>query len=219
MSHSQAILTLAEIPEWIPPELRASAITVRLAKDESLFIPGEKVEYFYFLQSGELAAMRCMPNGAEAVMLSARAGEFFGEASLFLSHYTCTAQATAPCVLIGFSLARFSEALESVPGFAYSFTRILAMTLRRQCSRMERLRLKSATDRVLHYLTCETDETGWADIGCTVQKWAAELGLEPETLYRVLSQLEKDGMLARDHHRFRLLGESVVTYGCPSAKT
>jgi CRP/FNR family transcriptional regulator, dissimilatory nitrate respiration regulator len=219
MPHSQAPPSLAEISDWIPPELKAAAITVRLAKDESLFIPGDKVAYFYFVQAGELAAMRCMPNGAEAVMLTARAGEFFGEASLFLTHYTCTARAMTPCILAGISLARFSEALESVPGFAYSFTRILAMTLRRQCSRMERLRLKSATDRVLHYLTCETDETGWADIGCTVQKWAAELGLEPETLYRVLSQLEKDGMLARDHHRFRLLGESIVAYGCPSAKT
>lgn len=219
MPHSQSDQPLAEIPDWIPPELKASAKTVRLAKDEALFIPGDKVEYFYFVRAGELAAMRCMPNGAEAVMLTARAGEFFGEASLFLSNYTCAARAIAPCVLAGFSLARFSGALETVPGFAYSFTRTLAMTLRRQCSRMERLRLKSATDRVLHYLTCETDETGWADIGCTVQKWAAELGLEPETLYRVLSQLEKDGMLARDHHRFRLLGETVVAYGCPSAKT
>lgn len=219
MPHSQSDPPLAEIPDWILPDLKASATTVRLAREESLFIPGDKVEYFYFIRAGELAAMRCMPNGTEAIMLAARAGEFFGEASLFLSHYTCAARAMTPCVLAGFSLKRFSGAMETVPAFAHDFTRILTITVRRQCSRMERLRLKSATDRVLHYLTCETDETGWVDIGCTVQKWAVELGLEPETLYRVLSQLEKDGLLARDHRRFRLLGQTDMAYGCASVKS
>jgi DNA-binding MarR family transcriptional regulator len=69
--------------------------------------------------------------------------------------------------------------------------------MRRQCSRYERLRLKKASDRVLHYLACEADKTGKVVLRSSVMEWAAELGLEAATLYRTLSELERDGVLRR----------------------
>lgn len=209
----------AELPAWLPSELKVSASTTKLAKGQSLFHTGDKVDVFHLVRAGELAAIRCMPNGAEAIMLTARAGEFFGEASLFQTDYSCEARALSPSVLTTFGAERFRQAMAAHPEFSLAFTRILAVSLRRQCSRVERLRLKSASDRILHYLTCETGPSGWAELGGTVQEWAAELALEPETLYRTLSQLEKDGALVREQRRFRLQNHTVMACGSASTKT
>ncbi|MCD6707805.1 MAG: Crp/Fnr family transcriptional regulator [Thiobacillus sp.] len=207
------------LPAHLPAELVETANTTQMAKGQSLFHTGDSVESFHFVRAGELAAVRCMPNGAEAIMLTARAGEFFGEASLFQPAYTCEARALSASVLVSFSSERFRKAMAGDPAFALAFTRTVAMSLRKQCSRVERLRLKSASDRVLHYLACETGPSGWAELGGTLQEWAAELALEPETLYRTLAQLEKEGTLAREQRRLRLLGHSVMACASLSPKT
>lgn len=206
-------------PAYLPDALNETSRQIHLAKGELLFHTGDSVADFFFVHAGELAAVRCLPKGAEAIMLTARPGEFFGEASLFQPNYSCEARALSACVLSAFNAAQFRHAMQADPGFAMAFVRMLAVSLRRQCSRVERLRLKNATDRVLHYLACETGPSGWAEIGGTVQEWAAELALEPETLYRTLAQLEKEGVLAREQRRFRLLGASVMACGTFAAKT
>lgn len=213
MSNTLDVSLWASLPGYLPAALTASCREVRLAKGAPLFHTGDHAGNFHFVRAGELAAVRCMPNGAEAIMLTARPGEFFGEASLFQPIYSCEARALSPCVLSVFNADEFRHVMQDDPGFSMAFARALAVSLRRQCSRVERLRLKNATDRVLHYLTCETGPTGWTEIGGTVQEWAAELALEPETLYRTLATLEKDGALAREQRRFRLLGQTLMACG------
>lgn len=213
MSDIPDVSLWAPLPDYLPAALTDTHRDVRLSKGTPLFHTGDPACNFHFVRAGELAAVRCMSNGAEAIMLTARPGEFFGEASLFQPIYSCEARALSTCVLSTFNADQFRQAMQDDPGFSMAFVRVLAVSLRRQCSRVERLRLKSATDRVLHYLTCEIGPSGWAEIGGTVQEWAAELALEPETLYRTLATLEKDGALAREKRRFRLLGQAVMACG------
>jgi CRP-like cAMP-binding protein len=198
-------------PDWLPATLAAHALEIRLAKGESLFRTSDAVTRFHFVAAGELAAIRAMPNGAEAVMLTARAGEFFAEASLFLPRYTCDARAVSACRIIAWPSETFRSAIFAEPAAALAFSRMLAVNLRRQCSRVERLRMKNADDRILHYLACETAPNGWVEVTSSLQEWAAELGLEPETVYRALSRLEAAGMLERDRRRLRLVGSQVAS--------
>lgn len=209
----------AELPDYLPPTLSETVSTIRLDKGQSLFHTGDRVESFYLVRTGDLVAVRSLPSGAEAIMVTARAGEFFGESSLFQLTYTCEARARSTCVLASFNAERFRQAMAGDTTFALAFTRTMAIALRKQCSRVERLRLKSATDRVIHYLACETGPSGWAELGGTLQEWAAELALEPETLYRTLAQLEKDGMLAREQRRLRLLRHNGMACASLSQKT
>lgn len=199
-------------PDWLPAELAAHASRQEVAKGASLFRTGDAVDRFHFVQSGELAAIRYLPNGAEAVMLTARPGEFFAEASLFLPVYTCEARAFSDCQVLSWPAPLFHTTLMRHPEAAMAFARTLAVNLRRQCSRVERLRLKSAPDRVLHFLACEVGPDGWVHLAGSLQDWASELALEPETLYRVLAQLEKTGQIEREvegnRRRLRLLGQS-----------
>lgn len=202
--------TQIELPLWLPASLAHAAVVMRLPKGAQLFHMGDSVGRFFLVQQGELAAIRCMRNGAEAVMLAAHAGEFFAEASLFQPRYTCDARALTDCLVAGWPVELFRETVFSAPAAAQAFSRMLAVSLRRQCSRVERLRMKHANDRVLHYLACEVGSDGWCDLGCNLQEWASELGLEAETLYRALAQLEKTGSIERDKRRLRLVGRKGV---------
>lgn len=194
------------LPEWLPPSLAGAVATRAVDKGDALFHTGASVDLFHFVLRGKLAAVRSMPNGAEAIMLVARDGEFFAEASLFLPSYTCEARALTTCQIASWPVGLFRQALERHPDAAMAFARTLAISLRRQCSRVERLRLKLAPDRVLHYLACETGPSGWTELPGTVRDWAAELALEPETLYRVLAQLTRAGKVEREKNRLRLTG-------------
>jgi DNA-binding MarR family transcriptional regulator len=79
----------------------------------------------------------------------------------------------------------------------------LARQARKQCSRQERLRLKRARDRVLHFLACEGGATGVVTWVSHLSELAAELGLERETLYRALAGLEAEGLLQPSIGRVR----------------
>jgi CRP/FNR family transcriptional regulator len=66
---------------------------------------------------------------------------------------------------------------------------------RRQCSRYERVRLRRAEDRIVHYLITEGGADGSVTLEGPLTDWAAELGLQPESLYRALARLRAEGRI------------------------
>ena len=97
------------------------------------------------------------------------------------------------------------QALATNPEFSFQFTLAIARATRLQCSRYERLRLKHAADRVLHYLLCESNAGGEIDHPVHLYEWAHELGLQKETLYRTLATLEREGKICRTEQKIKLL--------------
>jgi CRP-like cAMP-binding protein len=61
----------------------------------------------------------------------------------------------------------------------------------------ERLSLKGAPDRIIHYLETE-GELGAMMLTQTKEQWAAELGLTHEALYRTLAQMRDPGAIRID---------------------
>lgn len=183
------------LPAFLPTQIRDEASFVGLSRGETLFRNGEAVAHVFFVVEGEVLALRYLPDGSEAVMQRARDREFFAQSAVLLPRYTCDARATGPSQVARLPADGLNAALAGDADFARAYMGQLAADLRRQCTRVERLRLKRAKDRVLHHLACE----GALATGATVlQDWARELGLEPETLYRTLADLEAKGLIRRD---------------------
>lgn len=183
------------LPAFLPPALIRESTRVNLARNERLFHVGEKAEHIHFVLEGELLAVRYLHDGSEAVMQRARDGEFFAQSAMLVPHYSCDARAAAPTLVVRVPVRELRDALSSNGGFAMAFAGQLAADLRRQCTRVERLRIKRARDRVRHYLVCEGPLLSG---GIKLQDWARELGLEPETLYRTLADLEAHGEIRRE---------------------
>lgn len=175
-----------------------------LSKGSSLFRTGDKVEGIYLVINGEIKAMRTMINGHETVMMRSASGEYFGESALAISNYICDAISTKQSTIGFIPKPVFLDAMND-DVFATQFSLTLAKNMRRQCSRIERLRLHKAKDRVLHLLTCESNQQGSFIWGSSYIELASELAIEPETLYRVLAELEKDDVISRDKKHIQLI--------------
>jgi len=196
------------LPAPIPADLLAQAPIRDLARGEPLFRQGDPVDWVAFVLAGELKAVRHLPDGSECVMLRARAGELFAESSLADSQYRCDGIAVDAARVALVPVAALRAALGGEKSLAYGFCMAVARQARKQCSRQERLRLKRARDRVLHFLACEGGEDGVVRWPAHLSELAAELGLERETLYRALAALEGDGLLSRGEAELRLLPRS-----------
>ena len=193
------------LPEYIPAAMRERAVVRDLARGDHLFRRGEPVEWLAFVLEGELKAVRYQPDGAESVMVRGLPGEFFAEASLATGHYVCDGIAKRASRVALWPADEVQRMLGESGEFALGFAMAIARQSRKQCSRYERLRLKRARDRVMHYLNCEVPVGVDVTLSPSLVELAAELGLEPETLYRTLAELEEEGIITRSRRTLRVL--------------
>lgn len=201
-------------PGWLAEALADDCREIVVPAGELLFHLGDVPASLFLVQEGEARARRFSPDGAEILMQRSRSGELFAEAGMVAPRYSCEAYCPIPARLSCFPLAKIRSRIESDGGFALRFTQMLSIGMRRQCARYERLRLKRAADRVLHYLNCElTGPAGAAlELDVSLAEWADDLGLEPETLYRTLADLEKKGQIERESRSrmIRIVGVAVA---------
>jgi len=194
---------MSHLPQYFTEHLIAAVRIQSFEKGDWLFRCGDKVKGIYFVLEGEVKAVRHLANESEAVMMRAQNGEFFAESAIAASQYSCDAIAVKFSKLAFISQYDLDKALQEQP-FAKAFFLANAMNARHQCSRYERLRLRSAKDRVLHIIACEADRDGVFYWPAPLTELAVDLALEPETLYRVLSELEKTGIISRDQRKFKI---------------
>lgn len=161
------------------------------AKGEQLFCRGDVPRFMFYVVSGEARLLRNSPAGVEVVFQRARRG-FLAEASLEQPAYHCDGVAAESTRVLVVPIAGFRAVLshEKVRGL---WLRHLSNELRRARAHSERLALRSATDRIIHFI--ETEGSNGALILTQPKKsWAAELGLTHEALYRALRGMRDTGI-------------------------
>ncbi len=151
---------------------------------------------------GEIRLLRRSAAGAEMIVQRSRGG-FVAEASLDSAVYHCDIVGASDGRLLTFPRTAFQAALESDATFNRAWIRLLAGEVRRLRARSERLSLKSAAERVIHYLETEGIE-GAVILSQSRKAWAAELGLSHEALYRTLRQLQDSDRVHIDGQRIAL---------------
>ena len=181
-----------------------AAQVASMDKGQAIFRAGDVADAVYRVIEGEVHLARRTPDGTEIILQRAREGDFFAEASLLVSHYHCD----AICVRPGRCMRLPSEALNhhlvNDPDFAMGWIASLSRSLRKQRAAQERLGLKSLRSRVVHYLV-DCGEDGQVTLDQPVIRWAAELGVSHEALYRTLAEMEREGLLQRQGQTLTLL--------------
>ncbi len=201
-----AHVTQPSLPVDLPAALRTLGRRVTCPKGRWVFRKGSAVQAVFLVLDGEVRLSRFAKDGSEITLQRASRGEFFAEAALNAPRYNCNARASQSSAVLAFPAETIRELLEKDPGFARQWVALLARQLHGARARLERLALKSAAERVLHYLhiegkgpRCEVALAG------SVKDLAKELGLTHESLYRTLARLEQDGVIVRRDHRLRLV--------------
>jgi CRP-like cAMP-binding protein len=179
----------------LPQSARGAARIVHLPKAERLFSRGERPGAMYFVVSGEVHLVRLSLTGSEIILQRAREG-FLAEASLDQAAYHCDAAAVLPSELLVLPRKAFLEAL-AIECFRNRWIAHLGRELRRVRAQAERLSLKTAQDRIVHYIETEGSD-GSIRLTQSRKDWAAELGLTHEALYRALARMERSGQIGID---------------------
>lgn len=176
----------------LPPGLLKRSSKLDLAKGSLLFKLGAKPTAMYCVLKGEVRLVRTSAAGTEIVLQRTRSG-FVAEASLDQYSYHCDALVTMPSTLLAISRAEFQRSLDS-SRFRDAWIAYVSAELRRARAQSERLMLRTARERILHFL--ETEGRNHAiKLSITKKTWAAELGLTHEALYRTLRSMSAAGEL------------------------
>ncbi len=176
----------------LPEELLRVATELRLPKGATLFAQGQKPDAMYLVISGEVRLVRISSSGAEIVFQRATGG-FVAEASLDQPAYHCDAVVMRPSHILRVPRADFVNAL-SRPEFRDAWIGYVGAQLRRSRLQCERLLLRTAQERILHFIETEGQQR-MLRLTTTKKAWAAELGLTHEALYRALRAMRDSGKL------------------------
>lgn len=195
-----------DLTAHLPIVLHAIGHTVACSKDEWVFRKGDAVRAVFLVLDGEVRLSRFAKDGSEIALHRAGRGEFFAEAALNAPRYQCNAIASQASKLLAFPSDRVRSLIATDPEFASQWIALLARQLHAARARLERLALKSAAERVLHFLHTEGKGPRCeVALGGSVKDLAKELGLTHESLYRTLARLEQDGVVVRSDHRLSLV--------------
>ena len=192
--------------DWLSATLRAAGTERALEAGETLFRQGARTAGLYEIVRGKVRLARFDRSGREVVLYSATAGETIAEASLFSPAYHCDAIATTDAVVRLYPKAQVLADLQDNPQAARALLAMFArqvMTLR---TSLEQRNIRSARDRVRHYLAVNLGADGrTVHLPGSLKDLAAQLGLTHEALYRTLSDMQKDGEIERLRGKIRVL--------------
>ena len=194
------------VKDWLPTAVRAAAIDRKLKSGETLFRLGDKTAGLFEVIAGQVRLARVDRAGHEIILYVAGPGETLAEASLFASSYHCDAIASTDAVVRLYPKTAMLAAFEKNPKAAQAFTATLARQVMNLRTRIEQRNIRSARERLRHYLALNVGaDRRTVALQGTLKDLAAELGLSHEALYRTLAALERTGAIKRGKGRIVLV--------------
>ncbi|MBC7908640.1 MAG: Crp/Fnr family transcriptional regulator [Rhodospirillaceae bacterium] len=182
--------------EWLTLLNGVRSTRRTLAPSDVLFHAGDPVQALFHVEQGCIRLTR-----AGIVLHVAEAGQPFAEASLFTEFHDGDAVAETEARVLAFPKTAVLLLLKAHPDLNLAFSAYLARQLQRLRGRFELVRLRSARNRVVAYLTQAGAAEGAVTLDRPLTVVASEIGLTREALYRTLTKLEKEGLVRRDAPR------------------
>lgn len=190
------------VKDWLPAPVRAAAIERKLKSGEALFRLGDKTTGLCEIVAGRVRLARVDRSGHEIVLHVASPGETIAEASLFSPTYHCDAIASTNATVRVYPKREVLAAFDRDPKAAQAFSATLARQVMNLRTRIEQRNIRSARERVRHYLVLNAGaDQRTVELHGTIKDIAAELGLTHEALYRTLAALERAGEVKRGRRK------------------
>ncbi|MFM9938179.1 MAG: Crp/Fnr family transcriptional regulator [Hyphomicrobiaceae bacterium] len=190
-----ALTGISPLLAALPLEARSGTRTLELDVSEYVFRSQDRPAAMFFIASGAVKLVRRSMSG-DAIVLQRNSGGFLAEASLDQPAYHCDAVVVSQSRMLAIPLISFRAALDDA-GFRQGWMSHLARELRRVRAQAERLGLRSAQERILHYIEVE-GIGGSVVLDRSKKDWASELGISHEALYRTLARMERGGEIHID---------------------
>ncbi len=167
-------------------------------KGKVVFQQGDDADHFYIILSGWVKLFRSLPSGEEAILHIFTKGESFAEAAMFGDHrYPATAEIVADARMLAINCNRFASRLQESPRIALRMLASTAVHLKQLVGEIEQIKGRNSTERLAYFLLnmCPDDSVS-AVVRLPYEKSliAARLGIQPESLSRILNKLRGYGV-------------------------
>jgi CRP/FNR family transcriptional regulator, dissimilatory nitrate respiration regulator len=192
---------------WLSSGTGSSGTERSLSAGQSLFRSGQRTHGLYEILKGRVKLVRVDRSGRETVLYSANAGDTLAEASLFSPTYQCDAIAASAAIVRLYPKAVVLRELKRNPDAAQAFIAELARQVMSLRTQLERRNIRSARDRIWHFLSLNVGADGrTVELPESLKELAVELGLTHEALYRTLARMAQKGEIKRIKRTIRLSG-------------
>jgi CRP/FNR family cyclic AMP-dependent transcriptional regulator len=201
--------------------LAACARSVRKARGEFIYTPGDRADCVYILRQGRVKLSVLSESGKEIAIDIIQPGEIFGEFALVdESPRSNMAQALDDMLMWIFSKRDFTHLLTAQPKLAMSYIRLVGDRRRRMEKKLSDITSKAVSSRVcelLHEVATNAAEAEAAAtdylVPLTHHDVASLIGAARQTTTTVLNDLERRGIieLGRGWIRIKRLKE-LQTY-------
>ncbi|MDH4249263.1 MAG: Crp/Fnr family transcriptional regulator [Deltaproteobacteria bacterium] len=188
------------------------------AKGEAIFMEGDDSDRFFLVQEGEVKIYKMLESGREVILGLFRGGEAFGEVAM-LDGFELPASAIAHENTRVVSLSRrdYLTLLEQFPEVARRIIRDLTLRLHTMRRHIEMLGESGVTARISRLLLTyagqhgEKAETGLlVPLRLTRQELASLVGARIETVIRIMSRWQKEGVVQSTAQGFLIPDQDVL---------
>jgi len=175
-----------------------------ISAGEILFDQNSKAWALYVVKQGRIKLVRNTQDGNPVVLYIAISGNSLAEAALFSKTYHCQAIADIESEVLCFDKIKLLQQLSADPAASLNFIESLAQQVQSLRLLIELRNIRSPRNRILQYLLSMSDENRRITIKSSLKDIAYQLGMTHETLYRKLSELEKQNLIERKKNIIQL---------------
>ena len=217
--HNQRVQLFSGLGSDEMSRIAAHARSLRKARGEFIYMPGDRAEFVYILKRGRVKLSVLSESGKEIAIDIIQPGEIFGEFALVdESQRSNMTQALDDVLMWVFSKHDFTKLLTSLPQLALSYIKLVGDRRRRMEKKLSDITSKAVSGRIcelLHDLATSSAEAATGDyiVPLTHQDVASLIGAARQTTTTVLNDLERRGIieLGRGSIRVKTLKE-LQTY-------
>jgi CRP/FNR family transcriptional regulator len=190
-------------------EIHKILIIKSFKKGSIIFMEGEKGEAIYFVRSGKVKISKTSSTGKEYIIKIMEKGDIFAESVLFVGgEYPATAEAIEDSEVIVLKNQDIENLILKNSEIALSIIKLMAKRLKNVAVIIENLALRDSIGRTASVLLTFAKERGintkegiLLDLNLNRQDLANIVGTSRENVTRILSQLDKDGVIRLDRQR------------------
>lgn len=177
-------------------------------RGEILFRPGEPLDYLYAIRSGSVKTYVSTEDGRVQITGFHIAGELLGLSALASRQYSSEAKALETISVCKVEISRLDEIVQQMPSIQYQMLRIMSVQIRQDEEQMLLLGKRSAEERLAEYLIGLSRRFASRNYSGTQFRLSMSrldignyLGIAEETVCRILSRFQEDGLITTDRRQ------------------
>lgn len=220
-------LTALCLPMGLTPEdvERLDGIVKRnrpLHRGDYLFRNGERFRSLYVVKTGSVKTYAPSPEGGEQVLGFHLPGEIIGLDAIEKGAHACSARVLETSAICEIPFSRFEELSSSIPSLQHQMYRLLSKEISHDTEMLLLLGKKSAEERLAAFLLSMSKRLRKRGLSATDfylsmsrHEIGNYLGLAVETVSRLFTRFQDEGLLNVDRKHIQLLDlellESIVS--------